>query len=500
MVESNSKIFPRIIEINTWSWLNNLSQKCHTPITFQNIPIEDILEIVSDFDWVWFMGVWTRSPQSQKIARNHPGLQKEFQNALDDLTPDDIIGSPYAIYDYHVDPHLGGDVGLRRIIKELHTKGKKIILDFVPNHVAVDHPWLKLHPEYFIMEQKGKAKKEKREIVHGKDPYFPSWTDTAQLNAFSPEYRQETISTIYRMTKWGVDGVRCDMAMLMTNRVFQQTWKKYAVSPLGQEFWSEITTKIKKEFPNFLFMAEVYWDMEWELQQQGFNFCYDKRLYDRLIHSNNDEIYAHLTAPWEYQSKLVRFIENHDEPRALSSFGNLKSKSLAAATLVYTLPGAYLYHFGQKEGLTRKLPVQLARFQQEPLHNDLQQFYSRMHAFPILKYQYSSQLFSLNQNLPAWGMLEGLLPSIIGHYWATKSEIQIILTNYSDAKQEIHGAIQIRRGRIFDEFEHKEITFWLDSLTHFDLHPKKELKLEELKSGFHFDPWETLVLTRSDII
>ncbi|MHA1674315.1 MAG: alpha-amylase family glycosyl hydrolase [Promethearchaeota archaeon] len=498
MVESNSENFPRIIEINTWSWLNHLSQKYQTSMTFQNIPLEGITEIMEGFDWIWFMGVWTRSPQSKNIARNHPGLQKEFHLALDDLTPEDIIGSPYAVFEYHVDPHLGGDIGLRRIIKEMHTQEKKVLLDFVPNHVAVDHHWLESRPEFFIVEQKGK--KERKEVVHGKDPYFPPWTDTAQLNAFSPDYRREAISTIQMMAKWGVDGVRCDMAMLMTNRVFQQTWKKYAVSPLGQEFWSEITNNIKKHFPNFLFMAEVYWDMEWELQQQGFDFCYDKRLYDRLIHSNNDEIYAHLTAPWEYQSKLVRFIENHDEPRALSSFGNLKPKSLAAATLVYTLPGAYLYHFGQKEGLTRKLPVQLARFQQEPLHNDLPQFYNRMHAFPILKYQYSSQFFSFNQNLPSWRMLEDLPSSIIGHCWATKSEIQIILTNYSDAPQEINGTFQIRQGLDFDDFKHENITFWLDSLTHYDLHPKTELKLEELKSGFRFDPWETLVLTRSDII
>ncbi len=173
---------------------------------------------------------------------------------------------------------------------------------------------------------------------------------------------------------------------------------------------------------------------------------------------------------------------------------------MAAATLVYTLPGAYLYHFGQKEGLTRKLPVQLARFQQEPPHDDLQQFYNRLHAFPILKYQYSSQFFSLNQNLPSWRMLEDIPSNIIGHCWATKSEIQIILTNYSDAPQEIHGAFQIRQGRNFDEFEQENITFWLDSLTHFDLHPKRELKLEELKNSLHFETWETLVLTRSDII
>ena len=94
---------------------------------------------------------------------------------------------------------------------------------------------------------------------------------------------------------------------------------------------------VKKKHKGFLFVAEAYWDLEWELQQQGFDFCYDKKLYDRLEHSNAESIRLHLCADLSYQGKLVRFIENHDEPRAATSFPEAKQR--AAALTMATLPG-----------------------------------------------------------------------------------------------------------------------------------------------------------------
>ena len=73
------------------------------------------------------------------------------------------------------------------------------------------------------------------------------------------------------------DGVRCDMAMLVLPDVFERTWGRRA--PL---FWPTATQRVRERVPGFIFMAEVYWDLEWTLQQQGFDYAYDKRLYDRL--------------------------------------------------------------------------------------------------------------------------------------------------------------------------------------------------------------------------
>jgi hypothetical protein len=123
-------------------------------------------------------------------------------------------------------------------------------------------------------------------------------------------------------------------------------------------------------------MAEAYWDLEWELQQQGFDLCYDKRLYDRLEHESPESIRLHLCADPGYQERLVRFLENHDEPRAAATF--LPSKARAAAIVVSTLQGAVLFHDGQFEGRRTRIPVFLRRRPQEPADESLRDFYKQL--------------------------------------------------------------------------------------------------------------------------
>ena len=111
------------------------------------------------------------------------------------------------------------------------------------------------------------------------------------------------------------DGVRCDMAMLVLPDVFERTWGRRA--PL---FWPRATERVRERVPGFCFMAEVYWDLEWTMLQQGFDYAYDKRLYDRLREGHARPVREHLLAGLDYQDKLARFLENHDEPRAAATF------------------------------------------------------------------------------------------------------------------------------------------------------------------------------------
>ena len=127
----------------------------------------------------------------------------------------------------------------------------------------------------------------------------------------------------------------------------------------------------QKTYPDFLFVAEAYWDLEWELQQHGFDLCYDKRLYDRLEHGNAESVRLHLCRPG--LAKLLRFIENHDEPRAAATFSSTKER--AAAVTMATLPGARLFHEGQFEGRKIRLPVFLRRRPAELADQPLQVFY-----------------------------------------------------------------------------------------------------------------------------
>ena len=102
------------------------------------------------FDWVWFLSVWQTGPAAQQVSRSNPEWRKEFQETLPDLREEDIAGSGFAITGYTVHRDLGGDAALARLRQRLQKRGLKLMLDFVPNHMAPDHPWVDEHPEYFV--------------------------------------------------------------------------------------------------------------------------------------------------------------------------------------------------------------------------------------------------------------------------------------------------------------------------------------------------------------
>ena len=381
---------PILYEVNTRLWLRELSQKMGRLITLANVPASVVGPWAEmGFDGIWLMGIWKISRASQAIARQERNMAS-YRKALPDLSAPDVTGSPYAVSDYRVEPILGGEKGLSRFRKLLGDNGLKLVLDFVPNHVATDHPWLFQHPEYFIHGTPAEAKAEsdtwfRREILgklrlyaHGKDPFFPAWSDTAQLNYNSVDLRSAVRQTLKKITSL-CDGVRCDMAMLLLNRVFRKTWgerrwKSRRVLPLT-EFWAEAIQEIREHSPNFLFLAEAYWGLEWELQQLGFDYTYDKVLYDRLRDSDFDGIRKHLEGDLNYQLRNCRFLENHDEERAASLFGQ---RSKACMLLTATALGMKLFHEGQIDGRRLRVPVQLVRRPWERPDPDLEAFYTTL--------------------------------------------------------------------------------------------------------------------------
>jgi hypothetical protein len=209
-------------------------------------------------------------------------------------------------------------------------------------------------------------------LAHGRDPYFPPWPDVVQLNAFSPAVRAATAQTLADIADQ-CDGIRCDMAMLMTNGVFGKTWSGRAGAEPDAEFWPAVIGALRARHPDTMLLAEAYWDMEWDLQQQGFGFCYDKRLYDRILTGDVPSVRQHLLADIGYQSRLMRFLENHDEPRIADRLP--ADLERAAAVAVATLPGATLWHEGQFEGRRVRVPVFLARRPSEALDEKLAAWY-----------------------------------------------------------------------------------------------------------------------------
>ncbi|MBV8569330.1 MAG: alpha-amylase [Acidobacteriaceae bacterium] len=376
--------YPTIYEINTWAWLSEQSKQSNTSVDLScvNAFVWDGIATLG-FDAVWLMGVWERSPAGTAIANQNGSLLEDFRRALPDFRPDDNVGSPYCVRRYCADPHLGGCDGLATARQELAKRGIRLILDFVPNHVAPDHPWVNRHPEYFIHGSIEEARNAPAAFIEsgghvfarGRDPYFPPWPDVLQLNAFHPGLRQAMIQTLSSIASQ-CDAVRCDMAMLMLNPIFERTWGSRAGQPPPEDYWRAIIPAVKELHTDFLFIAEAYWDLEWELQQQGFDLCYDKRLYDRLEHENAESVRLHFSADTKYQDKLLRFIENHDEQPAAAVFSHEKHR--AAAVTIATLPGARLFHEGQIEGRKMKVPVFLDRRPHEHADEVLVNFYQRL--------------------------------------------------------------------------------------------------------------------------
>jgi hypothetical protein len=375
---------PSIYELNTWVWLDELGRRHDRAIDLAGVPPEEWDAIRGlGFDAVWLMGVWERSPAGVAIALANEELMDSFRRALPDLRPEDVVGSPYCIRDYAADARLGGPAGLAAARAALAERGLALILDFVPNHVAPDHPWTTAHPEYFVRGDEDDLAHDPSSFVligdsvlaRGRDPFFPAWPDVVQLNAFAGGLRAAAAETLTSIAAQ-CDGVRCDMAMLMLNEIFERTWSERAGTRPESDYWPTVIAAVRRSFPDFVFLAEAYWDLEWTLQQQGFDYCYDKRLYDRLAHDGGEQVHGHLTADPAYQKRLLRFVENHDEPRAASTFPGLKARAAAVATLTQT--GARLVHEGQLEGRAVRLPVFLGRRPHEPADGELRAFYERL--------------------------------------------------------------------------------------------------------------------------
>jgi hypothetical protein len=375
---------PVIYEVNTAVWLAELSREDGASVTLEKVP-DAAWDAVTPagVDAVWLMGVWERSPDGLALANANPGLLESFHEALPDVRAEDIIGSPYCVHRYVADERFGGPSGLAAARAALAARGVRLVLDYVPNHVAPDHPWVTGHPEFFIQGDEDDVKADPagwlsvggRVLAHGRDPYFPPWPDVVQLNAYSAAARAATVQTLTDIAGQ-CDGMRCDMAMLMTNDVFGKTWGARAGQRPDEEFWPAVMAALHQRHPETVLIAEAYWDMEWTLQQQGFNFCYDKRLYDRLVEGAAPAVRDHLRADLAYQSRLVRFLENHDEPRAAGTLP--AGLERAAAVAIATLPGATMWHEGQFEGRRVRVPVFLQRRPDETPDEALAGWYRRL--------------------------------------------------------------------------------------------------------------------------
>jgi hypothetical protein len=285
-----------------------------------------------------------------------------------------------------------------------------------------------------------------RIFAHGRDPNFPGWPDTLQLDYANPALQAAQTAELLAIAGQ-CDGVRCDMAMLLLPEIFQRTWGR-AASP----FWPAAIASVRRAHPRFTFMAEAYWDLEWDLQSQGFDYCYDKRLYDRLRDGNADGVRGHLAAGLDYQDRLARFLENHDEPRAAATFAWPRHQ--AAAVISYLAPGLRFFHQGQLEGARVHLPVHLCRGPIEPRDPDVAAFYDRLLS-TIRSGGFRDGAWSLIPPQPAWDGNPTWNDFVASAWHADGGADHVIVVNYSDHQAQCRlrlpfSGLATRRWRLVD--------------------------------------------------
>ena len=427
--------YPALYQINTRVWLTERSRVMGRPATLDDVPDGELDRIVAmGFDWVWLLSVWRTGLAGQRASRENLEWRREFQGTLPDLSEEDIAGSGFAITGYTVHPSLGGDRALARLRDRLRERGLRLMLDFVPNHTALDHPWVEAHPEYYVSGTEADLERAPqnytwitrrqgpRILAYGRDPYFSGWPDTLQLDYGNTATQAAMLEELLKISGQ-CDGVRCDMAMLVLPDVFERTWGRRA--PL---FWPRVTQRVRERVPGFCFMAEVYWDLEWTMMQQGFDYAYDKRLYDRLREGHARPVREHFLAGLDYQNRLARFLENHDEQRAAATFP--PGQHEAAAVLTFLSPGLRFFHQGQLEGRRKRISPHLVRAPVEPVDETLRRFYEAL-LTALRNPTVRDGEWHLLECVPAWDG-NGSSDGFIGFGWRGREGQRVLVTvNYA---------------------------------------------------------------------
>jgi len=431
--------YPRLLEVNVRIWIKRFGKDSTlSSVSDQQITVWKDMGI----DMIWLMGIWNNNKDIITEYCFEPELINSYNSALKDWQTDDVIGSPYSIDRYEVNPLLGSKDELLKFKQKLNEHGIRLILDFVCNHFSAKSSLIWSNKEIFLFADEYIFKNDpytfypspanpKEFLAHGRDPLFPPWKDTAQVNFYSQDARNYLISILKNLTEV-CDGVRCDMAMLPLNNIFYNTWigviKKYGYERPEKEFWEIAISEVKKLREDFVFIAETYWDLEWQLQNLGFDFTYDKRLTDRLISGDIKSIKDHLNAELSYQDRSVRFLENHDEDRASVKFG--RERSLAAAVIISTIPGIAFYFDGQCAGKRIKLPLQLGREPEEKQDEKIKEYYSNL--FTITR----DEIFRNGE----WKLLEPLpvnssdqsYENLLAWEFRSQDQLRIIVVNYNN--------------------------------------------------------------------
>ena len=253
------------------------------------------------------------------------------------------LGSPYAARDYRaINPAYGNAADFRALVRAVHARGMKLILDWVPDHTSPDHAWVREHPDYYIRDKRGRPS-----VPRDDKGKLTDWTDVVQLDYKNPAVRREMIATMrYWLEEFGIDGFRVDVAGF-----------------IPYDFWREAVPALRAAVPRrILLLAE--WD-DLEMHRAGYDLTYAWDSYSRL-----KAVWKGAPASTFVQGELtdmqamppggmrMRFTTNHDETAwdnpPVTIFGG-RTGARAAFVAMALLPGRPLLYNGQEVESPQKL-------------------------------------------------------------------------------------------------------------------------------------------------
>lgn len=444
--------YPSMYEVSARPWLYSLSLKYKQSITsFKQIPDEVFNTLKSQgFTFIWVMGVWSIGSYGVTHDRTNPRLTNKFKQILPDYKDTDAIGSPYAITDYICNPELcpGGNADLMWLKSQLNERGMYLMLDFVPNHSALDSSWVTEHIEYYIRAPKGMTELDPdvyytNGIAYGSTKGLDDiWSDVGQLNYFNKDTRALMLEKLLVVAEFS-DAIRVDTASFIVNRIFKSSWKEqldsWGYDEPADEFWPNAIKTVKAKYPNIKFFAEVFGELVMEMLNEGFDYAYEKGLLDVLMNDGIDTVKNYITYMRQWQEKTARFLENHDDNRAVAFFDKNEQKSFAAALIAYTLPSMRFFFQDCFYGYKNKLDVHLLRAQDEPKSESAEVFYDKL--FKLI----NSDTMSNGKWEPVkFNGRDGW--KFLSWKWLNAEEKIIVVVNFSDAKGEGNVVISDVKG------------------------------------------------------
>ena len=325
------------------------------------------------------------------------------------------LGSYYAVRDYKdVNPLFGTMADFDALLAEVHKAGMRLILDWVPNHTAPDHPWITEHPDYYKLDSLGR-------------PTFDAdWNDTRTLNYANPEVRKAMDDGLRFWLGKGVDGFRCDMAGMVPT-----------------DYWEWQIPSIRKDFPKCYWLAEAETPdlsdvtktfdatYSWELHHLLNDVAQGKKpASDIKAYIEKDAVNTPATA------FRLMFTSNHDENSwAGTEFERMGDAAKVMAVLCFTLPkGQPLIYTGQEVGFNHRFLF----FEKDPItsweSNEYTEFYKELTA---LRHAHKA-LAAGEAGAPAqW--LEGYPEGVLAFRRALKGDSVTVVANLTPESVTLPG-------------------------------------------------------------